>query len=170
MRTSGKGIVMCALALAGCRGGERPKGVVADSAKAPAADAHQETMTAPTWRMDIPDSWDSRVLVIDDPGGLAALRKEGIHIARRFDYVPRDSSIVPQVLLGIFVYDSAAWAALDAEDGPPQGQLLARGPGVAYVAALPQSNPFVEGSPDSDEWLKREVNLEYLKQHFRVVR
>ena len=145
--------------------GDRP-----DSAAQSRADSASASLPALSWRLESPKSWDARVRVVDDPEGEARLAAQGIHAATRFEYLPRDTSVVPQTLLGVYVYDSTAWAKLQAEDGPPQGEVVERGPGVVYVVGLPQSNPFGWGSADSVEFEKRTVTLEFVKRAFRVVR
>ncbi len=108
--------------------------------------------------------------MVDDPEGIERLHAQGIRSARLFNYVPYDTSIVPQTLLGVYVYDSTAWAKLEAEDGPPQGELLKRSPGIAYIASFPQSNPFEGGGRDAAEFAKRSVNRAFVDSAFRVVR
>ncbi|HEX4934544.1 MAG TPA: hypothetical protein VFV33_15245 [Gemmatimonadaceae bacterium] len=123
-----------------------------------------------SWRLESPKFWDERVRVVDDPEGEARLAAQGIFAATLFEYLPRDTSVVPQTLLGVYVYDSTAWAKLQGEEGPPQGEVVERGPGVVYVVGLPQSNPFGWGSADSAEFEKRTITLEDVKRAFRVVR
>ena len=63
-----------------------------------------------------------------------------------FSYLPSDSTQRPQALAVIAVYDSAVWAAVRAEGGPPPGDsVVARG--GKYVVGLPQSIPFRSGAP-----------------------
>jgi len=124
---------------------------------------------AVSWRLASPSTWDDRVRVTDDPEGAEHLARQGIRSARLFEYLPYDTTIVPQTLLGVYVYDSLAWSKLEAEEGPPQGDLIARGPGLAYVVGFPQSNPFAPGSRDSAEFDRRSVSMEYVKQAFRTM-
>lgn len=149
---------------------EGGRGAAGDSATQTAQTAPVDSMRALSWRLESPPSWDDRVRMVDDPEGRARLAQQGIHDARLFEYLPHDRTIVPQTLLGVYVYDSLAWARLEAEEGPPQGELIARAPGRAYIVGLPQSNPFGYGSVDSVEFEKRAVNMEYLKGAFHVMR
>lgn len=160
--------VVLAAGLAGC-GGSTPESS-ADSVVATAVRGVNGVEEALSWRLEAPASWDERVRIVEDPDGADRLAEEGIHAARLFEYLPHDTTIVPQTLLGIYVYDSTMWAKLEAQDGPPQGDLVTRGPGVAYVAGFPQSNPFAPGSVDSVEFDKRTVTMDYLKRAFRVVK
>ena len=123
-----------------------------------------------SWALSAPTSWDDRVVMVDDPDGLERLREQGIHSARLFNYVPYDTTIVPQTLLGVYVYDSTAWARLEAEGEPPQGELVRRSPGIAYVASFPQSNPFADGARDAREFTRRSVDRAFVDTAFRVVR
>lgn len=159
--------VVLAASLAAC-GGSTPE-TGADSVGATAIRAVNGVEEALSWRFEAPPSWDERVRIVEDPDGADRLAEEGIHAARLFEYLPRDTSIVPQTLLGVYVYDSTVWAKLEAEGGPPQGDLVMRGPGVAYVVGFPQSNPFAPGTVDSVEFDKRTVTMDYVKKAFRVV-
>lgn len=64
-------------------------------------------------------------------------------------YLPGDTSIRAQTLVVVAVYDSAAWATVRAEQGPPPGDSVAFRSGRVYIVGLPQSNPFAPGSPDA---------------------
>ena len=156
-------LLLCATAACGPRAAREGAD---DSTSAPA----QAPATPIAWKFDAPPTWDDRVLVVDDPTGEAKLAKEGVRSARLFNYRPRDTTIVSQTLLGIWVYDSAAWARVQAEDGPPQGEEVARSAGVVFVAGLPQSNPFAPKSVDSVEFERRGVTIEQVKRAFHVVR
>ncbi|MDP1857358.1 MAG: hypothetical protein Q8K82_01735 [Gemmatimonadaceae bacterium] len=146
-----------------------PNGKASDSSAVSAA-AMVSTPHAPlSWRFDVPSVWDDRVRMVNDPEETDRLAAQGIHGARSFEYVPRDSSEVPQRLLGVWVYDSSAWDKVSAEPGPAQGDEIARGPGVVYIAGLPQSNPFAPGSVDAPEFDKRTITLDAVKRNFRVV-
>lgn len=157
-------------AMLGACSRERGGGAARDSVTQTAPSAPEDSIQALSWRLESPPSWDDRVRMVDDPEGRARLAEQGIHDARLFEYLPHDRARVPQTLLGVYVYDSLAWARLEAEEGPPQGELIARAPGRAYVVGLPQSNPFGYGSVDSVEFEKRAVNMEYLKGAFHLMR
>ena len=156
-----------AACLAGCSG--RSTKVAADSSQAVVASGSNAALGSLSWRFTAPASWDERVRVVEDPEGAERLAQQGIQAARLFEYLPHDTTIVPQTLLGVYVYDSTAWARLEAEEGPPQGDLVTRGPGVAYVVGFPQSNPFAPGTVDSVEFDKRTVTMEFVKKALRVV-
>ena len=64
-------------------------------------------------------------------------------------YLPADSAVRPQTLVVVAVYDSAAWVAVRAEQGPPPGDSVTARAGRVYVVGLPQSNPFAPGSRDA---------------------
>jgi len=165
-------LVLVPIVVASC-GGEGGGGGDGRTGSSTSAVPRSETGTAESppvsWRFESPASWDERVRVADDPEGTERLAAQGIRSARLFEYLPRDTSVVPQTLLGIYAYDSTAWARLAAEEGPPQGELLAYWGGVAYVAGLPQSNPFAPTSEDFAEFERRSVTLAYVRGAFRVV-
>ena len=66
-----------------------------------------------------------------------------------FEYLPTDSTIRPQALMVLAIYDSTAWRAVLAEGGPPPGDSVASQRGRVFVIGLPQSNPFAPGSADA---------------------
>jgi hypothetical protein len=134
-----------------------------------AAAATDAAVPSVSWRLEAPSSWDDRVVIVPDPQGAEGLASEGIQSARLFNYVPYDTTVVPQTLLGVYVYDSTAWARLEGEDGPPQGDVVGRGEGIVYVAGFPQSNPFAPGSRDAREFDRRTVTREYVRGAFRAV-
>ena len=117
------------------------------------------------WVFDVPPGWDERVKLDDNVPGTGTYRS-----ARMFTYAPRDTSIVPQILLGIFVYDSAAWAEVSRQEGPPQGDSLTSSAGQVFIASLPQSNPFAEGSADYHTFDSLSVDLAAVKKGFRVAK
>jgi len=95
------------------------------------------------WGLTLPASWDEeRWRVLTSP---AASEPKPLH-ATLFVYLPTDTALRPEALLEIAVYGAPEWKTLAAEPGPPQGELLAERDGRAYVAALPQSNPYPPGS------------------------
>ena len=117
------------------------------------------------WVFDAPPSWDDRVKLDDNVPGTGTYRA-----ARMFTYAPRDTSIVPQILLGIFVYDSAAWAEVARQEGPPQGDSLTSSAGQVFIASLPQSNPFAEGSADYRTFDSLSVDIAAVRKGFRVAK
>lgn len=66
-----------------------------------------------------------------------------------FSYLPSDSTMRPQALAVVAVYDSASWVAVRAEGGPPPGDSVIARSGRVYVVAQPQSNPFPAPSADA---------------------
>ena len=127
--------------LLGC-GGSRGEPAVARS------DSAGVTVAAPdgSYQLLLPARWtgvyrfDS--LSIQEQG---AARPGALNLL----YLPADSSVRPQTLVVVAVYDSAAWATTRAEQGPPPGDSVAARGGRVYVVGLPQSNPFAPGSPDA---------------------
>jgi hypothetical protein len=115
------------------------------------------------WAFDAPESWGDRVRLDDDTAPGAALS------ARRFHYLPVDSTQSPQLLLGIVVYDARDWARLRAAEGPPPGDSLTAANGQVFAAGLPQSNPFVVSSADARAFDSLTVSLAQVRQAFRVL-
>lgn len=138
----------------------------ASEAPPPAGDTAVAASTNPIgWAFDVPPHWDDRVTLDGNVAGTGTYRA-----ARMFTYAPRDTSIGPQVLLGIFVYDSAAWAEVARQDAPPQGDSLTSFGGQVFVASLPQSNPFAEGSADYRTFDSLSVDLAAVRRGFRVAK
>ncbi|MCC6930180.1 MAG: hypothetical protein IT359_14440 [Gemmatimonadaceae bacterium] len=169
-RAAARALVVVAVASSAACRKEAGQGDRPDSAAASPVDRHATAMPALSWRLASPPSWDDRVRVVDDAEGAARLAALGIHTSTLFQYLPRDTSAGPQALLGVYVYDSTAWARAAGGDGGPPGEVVERGPGVVYVASLPRSNPFGARSADSSEFAKRTIDMAYLQRAFRVVR
>lgn len=138
---------LAALALSGCAG---------DSAEPPRDSPDSvTTVTATASRFDAPDGsyglelpirWTGHFRVDSLSTSEQMRARPGVLV---FSYLPSDSTQRPQALAVIAVYDSAVWAAVRAEGGPPPGDsVVARG-GRVYVVGLPQSNPFPERSADA---------------------
>lgn len=158
LRTVVAGVI--ALAAAACTR-ERTADVVPDT---PVAIILMNNPIA--WAFDAPTGWDDRVKMEDESVAPGALH----HSARAFLYVPRDTSMRPQALLGVLVYDSANWARVSSEAGPPPGDTIMTAEGRVYVASLPQSNPFEAGSDDALGFDSMSVSIEFVRRAFRTVR
>lgn len=118
------------------------------------------------WALEPPATWDERVTMEDESIAPGALH----HSARAFLFSPRDSSVRPQALLAVLVYDSTNWARMSAEAGPPPGDTIMTREGRVYVASLPQSNPFAPGSSDAKAFDSLSVTLDYVRQAFRTLK
>ena len=142
MQKSLMGTLLLVAAL-GCGGSKgEPAGTPADSAPATpivaGPDASYELMLPARWAgVYRIDSLSTQEQGTARPGALNLV------------YLPADSTVRPQTLVVVAVYDSAAWAAVRAEQGPPPGDSVAARAGRVYVVGLPQSNPFVPGSRDA---------------------
>lgn len=164
MKYKGMLVVVCGAALAAC-GPATPGERISDSAGGEAAPPRPLS-----WSFEAPPTWDEQVRIVNEPDEAARLATQGIHSARQFEYLPLDTTQPPQPLLGIWVYDSTAWARLGGEQGSPQGEEIERGPGVVYIAGLARTNPFSAGGVDSVEFQRRSITLAEVKRAFRVVR
>lgn len=136
------------------------------------SDAVSDTAAAVTlanspiaWAFDAPSGWDDRVTMEDESVAPGALHQS----ARAFLYVPADTSVRPQALLAVLVYDAANWTRLSAEPGPPAGDTIMTAGGRVYVASLPQSNPFEGGSRDAVAFDSMSVDIGYVRRAFRTV-
>ena len=140
MRKSLTGMALIA-ALAGC-GGDR------DDAAPPPPDAAPAAVVSAdgTFEILVPARWTGayRIDSLSTPEQGTA-RPGALNLV----YLPADTAVRPQTLVVVAVYDSAAWAAVRAEQGPPPGDSVSSRAGRVYVVGLPQSNPFAPGSPDA---------------------
>jgi hypothetical protein len=75
----------------------------------------------------------------------------------QYSYLPQDGKTHSEVLVAVAVYDSARWARVKADSGPPPGDSVAAQHGRVYVVALPQSNPFASGTTDSTAFASLEL-------------
>ncbi len=150
-------LVLLLVAAAACAR-ERADEVPADSAAATTISEHPIA-----WSLDAPTSWDDRVTIHDESVAPGTLHQS----ARAFLYLPADTSIRPQALLAVLVYGTADWARLSSEPGPPPGDTIMTANGRVYVASLPQSNPFVEGSRDAVAFDSMSVDIGYVRRAFR---
>lgn len=115
------------------------------------------------WAFDAPATWDDRVTMVDESVAPGALH----YSARAFIYSPSDTSIRPQSLLSVLVFNNTNWATVISESGPPPGDTIVTADGRVYVAALPQSNPFQAGSADAAAFDSMSVDMSYVRAAFR---
>lgn len=149
--------VLFALAAAACAR-ENGSDVTADSAAAPTIADNPIA-----WAFDAPPGWDDRVTMEDESVAPGALHQS----ARAFLYIPADTSVRPQALLAVLVYDAANWTRMSSEPGPPPGDTIMTAAGRVYVASLPQSNPFEGGSRDAAVFDSMSVDIGYVRRAFR---
>jgi len=144
------GVVLLA-GILGCGGSH-------DSPPPPPGDQGGQTVTlvAPdsTYELRVPVRWTG-VYRIDSLSTqeLGTARPGALNLV----YLPADSSYRAQTLVVVAVYDSAAWTAVRAEQGPPPGDSVAARGGRVYVVGLPQSNPFPQGSQDAGRFNSLEL-------------
>lgn len=116
---------------------------------------------AGTFRFELPPAWAGRYVALPaDPSQDGA----GIAEAVRFVYPPKDTTITPQVVLGVTVYADTAWRRASAEPGPPLGDVVLHADGRTYIASLPQSNPFPAGSDDAKAFDEMRVSVDGVKR------
>ena len=84
-------------------------------------------------------------------------RGDALPGALQYSYLPQDGKAHSETLVAVAVYDSAAWAHVRADSGPPPGDSVAAKNGRIYIVALPQSNPFASGTTDSTAFASLEL-------------
>jgi hypothetical protein len=163
------------LVVAACRMERREP--TADSTRAAATRADSAAVelsplppdSAIAWKFVPPVTWAERTRSVLVSAEERARYFQGARAAQRFDYLPQDTTVVgAQTLLLITVYDSVAWTAIDRADEPPVGEVITRERGMVYVASLPQSNPFAEGSADFKDFARRTIDIEQVRKGFQV--
>lgn len=141
-------LVFLVLASAACKGADSaPAGDSATLATTTAA-ANEPTVKSfdGTFSVTLPRHWSGAYRV----DTLSTVERGGARPgALNVVYLPSDSSVIPQTLVVIAVYDSAAWKKATSEGGPPPGDSSFAKDGRVYVLGLPQSNPFTPGSVDA---------------------
>ena len=129
----------------GCGGDSdaRPQPAVDSSAVATGA-----RFNAPdgSYVLELPTRWTGHYRVDSLSTAERGRARHGVLV---FSYLPSDSTIRPQVLAVVAVYDSSSWAAVRADGGPPPGDSVIAKAGRIYVVAQPQSNPFPAQSADA---------------------
>lgn len=129
----------------GCGGGS-------DARPQPAADSSDAVtgarFNAPdgSYVLELPTRWTGHYRVDSLSTAERGRARHGVLV---FSYLPSDSTIRPQVLAVVAVYDSSSWAAVRGEGGPPPGDSVIAKAGRIYVVAQPQSNPFPAQSADA---------------------
>ncbi|HEV8599267.1 MAG TPA: hypothetical protein VGQ69_07880 [Gemmatimonadales bacterium] len=128
--------------IAGCRDSTPDSRAAAGDSSVAAVVADSAGM----YELDLPSRWKGHFRVDSLSTAERGRAQPGALV---FQYLPSDSTLRPQALLVVAVYDSAIWQSVRAEAGPPPGDSVAARNGRVYVVALPQSNPFAPGSTDA---------------------
>jgi len=134
--------------LADCRSGSRPA-QHPDSAATRGLDSAAAAVVggpAESYELLLPQRWAGHFRIDSLSTGERGRALPGALVV---EYLPADSTIRPQALMALAVYDSATWREVRAEPGPPPGDSVAINGGRVYVIGLPQSNPFAPNSPDA---------------------
>ncbi|MEP6834015.1 MAG: hypothetical protein ABJB74_11500 [Gemmatimonas sp.] len=138
---------LLALSLAGLACDKAGKPAAADSTPVQTASAASEVMSPDqSYKLVFPARW-AGVFRTDTLS--TAERGTARPGALNVVYLPKDTAVIPQTLVVVAVYDSAAWVKVRAEGGPPPGDSVMSKNGRVYMVALPQSNPFTPGSVDA---------------------
>lgn len=117
---------------------------------APAADArpagHLFTDQASGVGLDLPALWASRYRV----GDSVAVPVDGLERELAFRYVKADSSLVPEPMIVVRVFRTAAWKALPPDSAAARYGTLVAQNDVHTVALRPAAaNPLAPGSADA---------------------
>jgi hypothetical protein len=140
-------LALSTLAVGACSGTKDAKpasGAVATAIASPA----NRTVTAPDTSYDVqlPARWTGSYRVDSLSSAERGTARPG---AFNIVYLPVDTTVLPQTLIVVAVYDSVAWAKLKTQGGPPPGDSIMAKNGRVYILGLPQSNPFSPGTVDA---------------------
>ncbi len=140
-------VALLAPVILGCgSGSESPPQSAADSAATTATAGSRFKAPDGSYVLELPSRWTGHYRVDSLSTAERGVARPGVLV---FSYLPSDSTTRPQVLAVVAVYDSASWAAVRAEGGPPPGDSVVARAGRVYIVGQPQSNPFPAQSADA---------------------
>lgn len=117
----------------------------------------------------IPPAWNDHWDVAIHEGAEAERRGSGASTVVEFTCRPVTAGTRPEILVAIVAMDRARWNALRAEAGPPPGDLLAERGDRVWLAGLPQSQPFVAGTPDAARFEAMQLSFDQVKRGFALL-
>lgn len=123
----------------------------------------------PAYEFKLPTEWEGRNRIEQADGAAADSLVPRAKRVIEYVYLPLDRALGEQSLLMLIVMAQADWVAVAAEPGPPLGEVLAEQNGYAYVAALPQSNPYAGDSEDARRFDQMHLDLNAVKAAFKLL-
>ena len=102
-------------------------------------------------------------------GPRAAQARPGAAFVADWVYVPADPTKPEASLISVAVYPSDVWRSLEAEGGPPAGQLLAQTDRWVYAWSGRQDAPYGDGSPDEQQATALYADARVIADSFRLL-
>lgn len=162
--------VTLVFAVSACEREPKPKSAahVQAAVPSPLGQIPRPIDSIPAFQLELPVTWEGRSRVERADGAAADRIVPRAKRVIEYIYLPADSKLNEQSLLMLIVMAGPDWLAAAKEPGPPLGALLAEQGGYAYVAALPQSNPYAKDSEDARRFDQMHLDLNAIKAAFKL--
>ncbi len=120
-------------------------------------------------RFDPPSTWPrERYRVEARSGDGAAAEQAGAAHWVAIHYRPDQPGHREASLCRFVVFSRDTWARIDAEAGPPVGTLIERTDQWAFVAQLPQANPYPPESLDGAQFEAMRLSIREIRARFSI--
>jgi hypothetical protein len=120
-------------------------------------------------RFDPPSTWPRKNYRVESKSGpLAEEEQDGAAHDVTMHYQPDQPGHKEAPLCRIVVFPRHEWARVDTEDGPPVGTVIDSLHAWVYVAQMPQSNPYPDGSPDAEQFDAMRLSIRELRARFAI--
>ncbi len=139
----------------------------APAARAPAPAQAGPVRTVAEFHLPLPESWSGRYRLEKIEGAAAASVVPDAMQVVEYLYLPAAAELREQPLLMVVVLNQIAWQARQQEE-PSLGELLAGRDGYAYIAALPQANPYGKDGEDARRFDAMQRELPAVKAGFTL--
>ncbi|MGH8528766.1 MAG: hypothetical protein ACRETN_02840 [Nevskiales bacterium] len=124
--------------------------------------------TVPAFNLALPESWKERYRIERIEGSAASNVVPEAILVVEYLYLPAAPELREQPLLMVVVLGQGEWQARQKEEGPPLGDLLTERNGYAYIAALPQANPYGKDGDDAQHYEAMRRDLPAVKASFTL--
>jgi hypothetical protein len=120
-------------------------------------------------RFDPPSTWPRERYRVDAKAGDAAAAEQpgAVHWVA-IQYQPDQPGHEEALLCRIVVFSREAWTRIDAAPHPPVGTLIESAGEWAFVAQLPQSNPYPQDSLDGAQFEAMRLSIREMRARFSV--
>ncbi|MCI0451961.1 MAG: hypothetical protein L0Z51_06140 [Candidatus Latescibacteria bacterium] len=120
-------------------------------------------------RFDPPSTWPSeRYRVASRAGRAAAEDQPGAAHSVAIHYRPDQPGHEEALLCRIVVFARDDWSRIDAGPHPPVGTLIENADEWAFIAQLPQSNPYPRDSLDGAQFEAMRLSIREMRARFSV--
>ena len=168
------GLCVGSLAMAACSkheatqeeraGGDSSRDAVATHESNRLVEAHDAGVS-----FDTPATWpEDRYRLDTKLGSAAAAQQAGAAYWVAMQYQPEEAGQRISSLWRIVVFPRDQWQRIDAEAGPPVGTVMKALDAWVYVAQMPQSNPYPDGSSDAQQFDAMRLPIRELRQRISI--